>query len=263
MHDTVIFPETVDLARRYTGGLHRFSEFDTSRCVHVDIDMQNAFVEPGSLAWVPEAKSLIPNINQISRAVRASGGLNVFTRWLVADPATAPWRSYFDDEVMAALHRSFSHGSSAFELSAELDVSPEDQVIDKTRFSALIPGTSPLEAILRERDAEVVIVTGTLTNMCCESTVRDAMQFGYKVIVVPDATAAPSDDIHNRSINAMAVSFSDIVETAQLLTTIDANRNRRPRRACAGRNVPCGVLSSDVTARDLVTCYGRCPLATE
>jgi nicotinamidase-related amidase len=53
--------------------------------------------------------------------------------------------------------------------------------------------------------------------------VRDAMQLGYKVIVAYDANAGPSDELHNRAINAMTPVFADAVDTDQLLATFAAN----------------------------------------
>jgi len=224
VHETVIFPETLAACERRGRGLHIFTEFDPSRCVHVDIDMQNGFVEPDGIVSVPAARGVINNINRISRAVRASGGSNIFTRWLVQDPNTAVWPGLYEQNLQIdSLREAFSHGSIQFELSDKLDLVVEDRVIDKTRFSAFIPGSSDLEDILREAGAEILIVTGTVTNVCCESTVRDAMQMGYKVIVAYDAMAAFTDEIHNRAINAMAGLFADVVDTDQLLQSLENN----------------------------------------
>src|SRR3974390_1597951 len=137
MHKTVILPATLLLAERAGRGLHRFSRFDPSRCVHLVVDMQNAFVQSHSPYGVRAAKSVIPNINRISRGVRASGGLNVFTRWLVSPNATADWPSFFDEnDATRALQSTFVPGRTEFELTSDLDVRREDRVIDKTRFSA-------------------------------------------------------------------------------------------------------------------------------
>ena len=62
-----------------------------------------------------------------------------------------------------------------------LDVAEGDLRVRKIRFSALIQGSSDLDAILRARGIDTLIVVGTATNVCCESTARDAMMLNYKI----------------------------------------------------------------------------------
>ena len=66
----------------------------------------------------------------------------------------------------------------------------------KNRYSALIPGSSPLERVLRGMGIDTILVAGTKTNVCCESTARDAMMLDFKVVLVEDCCAALSDDEH-------------------------------------------------------------------
>jgi ureidoacrylate peracid hydrolase len=57
----------------------------------------------------------------------------------------------------------------------ELEVQVKDSIVDKTRFGAFVPGSSDLHDILRARGIDTLIITGTATNVCCESTaLRDA-----------------------------------------------------------------------------------------
>ena len=75
-------------------------------------------------------------------------------------------------------------GAPLHRLDAGLNVQPGDLTADKTRFSAVIQGSIDLDATLRARGIDTVVIAGTLTNRCCESTARDAMMIGYKVILV-------------------------------------------------------------------------------
>jgi ureidoacrylate peracid hydrolase len=94
-------------------------------------------------------------------------------------------------------HRHASRRDAHYwQLWPELDVRAEDAVIDKVRFSAFTPGASGLDALLRGLGIDTVIVSGTLTNCCCESTARDAMQLNYRVLIAADANAALSDAEH-------------------------------------------------------------------
>ena len=104
-----------------------------------------------------------------------------------------------------------------------LDVRDGDMVVDKTRFSGFTPGTCTLHETLAEAGIETVIITGTTTNCCSESTARDANQLGYGVIFVTDANAAITDFEHNATLANMAAIFADLQSTERLLKTIGAS----------------------------------------
>jgi ureidoacrylate peracid hydrolase len=87
------------------------------------------------------------------------------------------------------MRQAFTPGDFGHALYPELDVAERDLRVRKTRFSALIQGSSDLDAMLRARGIETLIVVGTATNVCCESTARDAMMLNYKVFFVSDANA--------------------------------------------------------------------------
>jgi ureidoacrylate peracid hydrolase len=99
--------------------------------------------------------------------------------------------------------------------------------VTKGRFAAFIPGTCDLHRLLQDRDIDTLIVTGTLTNCCCESTARDAMQFNYKVIFVSDANAALTDAEHNATLNNMCALFADVMSTAEVIDVLARRSNVR------------------------------------
>ena len=63
---------------------------------------------------------------------------------------------------------------------------PEDLTVEKNRFSAFIQGSSDLAAVLRGRGLDTILITGTVTNVCCESTARDAMMLNFKTVMITD-----------------------------------------------------------------------------
>src|SRR5690348_15381086 len=67
-----------------------------------------------------------------------------------------------------------------------LITAPADLTLLKNRYSALIPGSSPLERTLRGMGIDTILIAGTKTNVCCESTARDAMMLDFKVIMIED-----------------------------------------------------------------------------
>jgi ureidoacrylate peracid hydrolase len=96
----------------------------------------------------------------------------------------------------------------------------KDLVVDKTRFGAFVPGASRLHEVLQERGIDTLIITGTLTNCCCESTARDAMQMNYKIIFVADANAALTDTAHNATLENMLMLFADVMTTEEVLSSV-------------------------------------------
>ena len=130
-----------------------------------------------------------------------------------------------------AAHRdAFTPGNPYWDLWPSLDVQPEDAVVEKHRFSGFTPGTSELDAHLKARGIDTLIISGTLTNCCCESTARDAMQLNYKVIMACDACAALTDEAHAGTLDSMALIFADLGSVAELEDML-ANAGASPRVA--------------------------------
>ena len=226
MHRIDISPEARAFARRQRGGAEvMFDTVDLARTAHLVIDMQNGFVEPGAPVEVPEARDIVSNVNAISRAVREAGGTNVFLRMTVDDASLASWSNWFryfhTAETTAGFEGAFGCGRHYWTLWPQMDVAASDLMVDKTRFGAFVPGASPLHEVLQTRGIDTLIVTGTLSNCCCESTAREANMAGYKVIVAADAMAAVTDAEHNAALLNLRVSFADVRRTRQVLAMID------------------------------------------
>jgi len=117
-------------------------------------------------------------------------------------------------------------GSKGHELWSALDVRADDLIVEKNRFSAFIQGSSNLAEVLRERGLDTVLITGTVTNVCCESTARDAMMLNFKTIMVTDGNAAVTDEDHNASLCAFYLTFGDVMPTDMLVTCLERNAGR-------------------------------------
>jgi ureidoacrylate peracid hydrolase len=84
--------------------------------------------------------------------------------------------------------------------------------------------------MLQERGIDTLIITGTATNVCCESTARDAMQMNYKVIFVSDGNAAMTDAEHNATLNNMLNLFADVMSTEEVVGCV-ASASARSKAA--------------------------------
>ncbi len=224
MHKIDIRPELIErLTQERNGRLHIFDEIDPARTAHVIVDLQNGFMERGAPVEVPVAREIIPSVNAISNAVRQAGGVNVFIQFTTPTDALDSWSSFyarFPPENRKAHQEAFAPDAHYWQLWPELDVRESDLKVNKGRFAAFIPGTCDLHQILKDRGIDTLIVTGTVTNCCCESTARDAMQFNYKVIFVSDGNAALSDAEHNATLNNMCALFADVMSTEEVVSAL-------------------------------------------
>ena len=196
---------------------------DPRRTALLVIDLQEFFMAPGMPMEVPAARDVVPNVNRLAGAVRDAGGLVVWLRMTAA--ADAPrWSSFFElrpDWMEEAMTELLRPGQPGHRLWPDLAVRPdEDLVLDKTRFSALIQGSSDLDAELRARGMDSVVVTGTLSNVCCESTARDALMLGYRVAFVSDANGARDELTHSAVLFSLAGVFADVPTTDEVVAAL-------------------------------------------
>lgn len=231
MHSVEIRKKIVDrvLARRRR--YHLFDRLDPARTALVVIDMQSAFVEPGSPAEVPASRGIIANINHLAGEMRQLGATVIWvTHANIHTRAGSDWDMFFDnfvaDDVRQRTIESLAPTAPGQKVWGEMRVEPGDVHVVKNRYSALIPGSSSLERILRGLRIENVLVTGTKTNVCCEATGRDAMMMDFRVVMVSDCLAALSDDEHRASLETFIQQFGDVMTSDEALAVLNARSNR-------------------------------------
>ncbi|MEG1767798.1 MAG: isochorismatase family cysteine hydrolase [Comamonas sp.] len=225
MHDSQLDPVIKARFTALKGGREfAFTRLDPARTAHLVVDMQNGFVEAGALLEVPQARNVVGNINAVSQALRARGGVNLFLRF--STRTTGDWSVYFEQFMDPASGRAevadFLPGTHGHALYPQLDVQPGDLVVDKYRFSAFTPGSSNTLEVLQARGIDTVVISGTLTDCCCEATARDAQQLGFRVVFLSDANAALTDAEHNAALNALAAWYADIRTAAQAVELVRA-----------------------------------------
>jgi len=223
MHQIGVRQEIVDrvLARR--GRYHWFDALDPSKTALAVIDMQQAFCQPGAPAEVPAARGIVPGINRLSRALRTLG---VPVVWVLHAnthrQGRSDWELFYNyvvaDEVRLATIEALAPGKQR--IWEGLESLEGDLVVIKNRYSALIPGSSPLERILRNLGVDTLLVAGTKTNVCCESTARDAMMLDFKVAMVEDCCAALSDEEHRASLETVIQQFGDVLTADEVLVRL-------------------------------------------
>ncbi len=228
MHKISIPESILARGRRFRDGReHILEHLDMRKVAHVVVDLQVGFCAEGAAVEVPITREIFGAVNAISQAVRAGGGLNVFLRYTWDEAEKLPWGVWMHNYMSASqrdlMRGAFARGADQWRLMPDLDVKPGDLIFDKTRFSALIPGTCDMDAELKARGIDTLIITGTLTNCCCESTARDALQMGYNVIFVSDANATLTDEEHNGTLMSMSAIFADVMGANHLIGLIETS----------------------------------------
>ena len=225
MHESAIHLDVIRRAIERRGRLRVFDRLTPERTDHIVVDLQNGFMAPGQVAEIATAREIVPNVNRISAALRAAGGLVVYIQNTFDPIAVATWSTFFDHfcspERRQRMIDTFAPGAFGHAIWPGLDVLPQDLRVPKRRFGAFAPGSSDLHTILKDRGIDTLIVTGTATQVCCESTARDAMMLNYKVFFIADGNATFNDDEHNATLSAMAHAFCDVIDTDAMVGMIE------------------------------------------
>ena len=208
---------------------HAFERIDPVRTALVVVDLQNGFVAPGQPAEMPVARAVVPNVNRLAEATRKAGGTVVWIKHTYDQETAQTWSvwrtSMIPGDWGRRMEEAFIPGNFGHKLYGGLITVPEDLVVLKRRFSALIQGSLGLDQILRQKRIDTLVIVGAATNICCESTLRDGMMMNYKCIMVSDANATRTDEEHNATLAIVAVIFGDVRTTDEVVALLNARTN--------------------------------------
>ena len=223
MHELSIPPHVLERVIRRAGRPHPFDVIEPAKTALVVIDMQNYFMKPGFQGEVPMAREIVPTVNRLAAATRELGGHVVWVRNTTS--GTRENWSVLHDWLQTPGRRdrryaSMELGQEGHALWGELDARPEDAQIVKKRFSAFIQGSSDIEAYLRGRGIDTLLIGGTATHVCCESTARDAMMLNFKTVMVHDVLATYTDEMHNASLRAFYSNFGDVQTADEAIASL-------------------------------------------
>jgi len=171
------------------------------------IDMQN---------FSSMAQPILPNVLSTIHLCRRASIPVIFTRHSQKSP---------DDHGMLGEWWNGDlviDGTVEAELMSELDRRPDDVVVEKTAYSAF--ANTGLEKLLRERGLKEVIVTGVMTNLCCETTAREAFVRGFRVFFSADATATSDEELHEATLKNLAYGFAYLVDCKRLQEGLFGNQ---------------------------------------
>jgi nicotinamidase-related amidase len=198
--------EWLGLVARYNRG-HLHLESDHAALLVVD--MQNYFLAEGAPAFLPAGATIIPNVFKAILAFRHAKRPVIFTRHVHhpdgLDAGIMGW--WWKDLII--------DGTPDSEIHPDVAPLPNEKVVLKHRYSAFYH--TDLETVLRVQKIRDVVICGVMTNLCCESTARDAYYRDYRVFFPADGTATVSEEMHLASLTNLAYGFAVITEVNSLV----------------------------------------------
>ncbi len=225
MHKVDIRKHIIDRVIARRGKYHLFDHLCAKKTALAVIDMQNTFLSPGAPVEVPRGREIVPSINKLCGPLRKMGVQIIWiTHANTSKGISSDWPSFFDffvaDDVREKTLSGLAAGADGQKIWAALDVHAEDEKIFKNRYSALIGSSSNLEQLLKNREIDTLLIAGTKTNVCCESTGRDSMMLGFKTVMVSDCCAALTDEEHLNSLENFIQQFGDVMTSSEVLKAL-------------------------------------------
>jgi ureidoacrylate peracid hydrolase len=209
--------------RSRRGDVRIYKDLDPEKTALVIIDMQAAFLEEGSVIEVPAARGIVDGVNRAAHGFRELGAPVIWIRSMHPSGA-ADWRHFFDHfvrpERREAAAAALSDDAPPTRFYREMDVQARDYIVIKNRYSCFIPGASSLERLLRSLGRDTIVLAGTKTDICVESTARDGMMLDFRVVVLSDGTATLSDEEHQAALNVLIQEFADVLTVGEVLAEL-------------------------------------------
>jgi ureidoacrylate peracid hydrolase len=231
MHAFTMPPQIVERVVKKRGRVHAFDTIEAARTALIVVDLQNAFMLADVAHTLCEmAPRIVPNVNRLARALRETGGTVAWIRTKAATETLEDWSTYYDLLTPEARQRrldALAEGSLGYDFWPELAIEAHDLIVTKLRYSAFIQGSSGLAEQLRARGIDTVLITGCVTNVCCESTARDAMMLNFKTIMVSDGNAAANDQEHANALIAFYLHFGDVLTTEEVIEALSVRARAR------------------------------------
>ncbi len=193
-----------------------------ARTALLNVDMQNCFVH-GSPIAAPDAPVILERVNRLAAACRRAGILVIHASIVVRpDGSNLGVLSEFSPPVREGI---LNKGSESAALHKGLVVDARDILLEKPRFGAF-HGTD-LELILRARGIDTVIISGVATNVCCETTAREAAVRDFHVFFLSDGTAtaamgnASAAELQKATCATLGFLFAQVLTVDEMIAKIE------------------------------------------
>jgi len=230
IHEFAMPQWAIDRVMRRRGKLHVHDDMDPRKTALVVVDLQNGFMVPEHTPMpVATAIDTVPYVNKLAAALRETGGKVFWIKNTTNEASLKEWSNWFAmsrPELLQERVDAFEAGAPAHKIYPGLEVRPQDEIVFKYRFSAFVQGSSDLPKRLKDQGFEYVLIVGTVTNVCCESSARDSMMLNFKTVMLSDGNSAHTDGEHAATLAAFYATFGDVMDTDTVIACLQKNAAR-------------------------------------
>lgn len=197
------------VARR--GRLHAFERIDPKTTALVAIDLDEATVGNDDTS-----RRMTATVNAVAGAVRHSGGV---VAWVLSRMNAMPkhFSAILGDELATRYFNDGQRGGPGTRLWPALQREEADIIAVKSGASAFFPGKCDLKERLDARHVDTILIAGAVTNICCESSARDAAELEYKVIMISDALSGHAHGLHEATLATFYRIFGDVRPSEEVI----------------------------------------------
>lgn len=179
------------------------------------VDLQRLFTSPDQPTFIAATRDALPRALLLVDAFRAAARPVAYTRHAhVAPPRGAGMGRWWSRFVI--------DGTAAAELDPMLSPAEDEPVVRKDHYAALFH--TPLEGWLRSKSVDTVVLCGTMTHICVDTTARDAFMRGFDVVVASDACASKNPTLHEAALQGLSHAVARVCTVRVLVDRIEALR---------------------------------------
>lgn len=192
----------------------------TEKCALLVIDMQDEFVKPHwSPDWVPEATKQVARIKRLIEHCRSKNIPVIYTVYskthnYLDRPKTGKFMPGRYSELDIDFSTFYREGRVWHELAPRED----EIVIRKSSYGAFYD--TPLETILKNMEKDTVIICGTVTNICCGMTARQAYERSFKVVFGSDVTSPDDPDLQEPELKVLRKNFAKVLTSEEIIEAL-------------------------------------------
>ncbi|MGI9558033.1 MAG: cysteine hydrolase family protein [Solirubrobacterales bacterium] len=206
-----------------------FFEIDPEKTAVIAVDMQNAFVAEEGAYETPKARDMMEQFSGIIGFAREN---DMPVIWTQSDHSAPHAGLLLQKFPIIRDERVLWKDEPSFELYPDMvqPIEGEHRVV-KHKYDAFFE--TDLDAILRNLGVQTVVIVGTATNVCCESTARSAFFRDYQVAFISDSTASFDDSMHEATLKTIDMFFGRVLSTDELLSEMGEHRLPTEERVAA------------------------------
>jgi nicotinamidase-related amidase len=216
-HPSGIPQSIVDKVSKRRGRMHAFPTLNPAKTALVVIDLDTGSVSHGE---TNEIRAFIPRINALAQILREHGGVIAWVTTPVGKP-TKNFRAIYGESLTQMYKEEGTTGGTAHNVWHELDTQPHDIYASKQGASAFFPGKCDLHERLQAKNIESVLIVGLVTNVCCESSARDAHELEYEVTLISDCLLGHKQGQHEATLATFYRNFGDVRPSEDAIKLIE------------------------------------------